>query len=201
MFKYTLAAIAATQAAIVTDDNGNTQQAAAPMSFAIMSEPAAAFNADYYLEGVKGLSEGFYHGLYKTRVSTQCMNEETEKNIEAVLDDLMDFSTIQSKIFSLMGQITEIQQDMSECPFETVAIDMMQYCAAEQACGFGSLAGSVQQNMFVLMGKFTSLSEVFSRGLPEDAAAVKLQGNQLGEDIGDIVQSLTGFKKVEELIF
>ena len=200
MFKYTLAVIAATQAAIVTDDNGNTHQAAAPMSFAIVSEPTH-FDADYFLEGVKGLSEGFYHGLYKSAASTKCMDETTEKNIEAVIDDLMDLGNIQSKMFKLMGQVTEIQQGMSECHFEVVALDMMHYCAAEQSCGFGSLAGSVQQNMFTLMGKFTSLSEIVGRGLPEDAATAKMQGKQLGEDIGDVIQTLTGFKKVEELIF
>ena len=42
-----------------------------------------------------------------------------------------DLGNIQSKIFQLMGQVTEIQQGTSECHFEVVALDMMHYCATE----------------------------------------------------------------------
>ena len=111
----------------------------------------------------------------------------------------MDLATISSKVFALMGQVTEIWQDIQVCHFQDMALAMMAYCSDSGNCGFGTIAASVQTNMFALMGKATALAELFGRGLPEKADEMRSMAKQVGEDIGTIVRDITGFEKVTML--
>ena len=78
---------------------------------------AAAFempNADMTVEGIKGFHEGYYHGLYKenTHSSAECLDSETEENIDKVLETVADVKNIGKNMFALVGQLTEIYQDI-----------------------------------------------------------------------------------------
>ena len=157
-----------------------------------------ALSAETAIEGVKGFYDGYHFGLYKKTAHSvdECLDKTTEDNIEAVIDDLMDLANISSKVFALMGQLTEIWQDIQVCHFQDLALDMIAYCSDSGNCGFGSIAGAVQTNMFALMGKITALGELIGRGIPEEASEMRAMAKQAGEDIGTIVRDITGFEKV-----
>ena len=120
-------------------------------------------SAEFVVEGIKGYTEGYYHGLYKesSHTSDECLDETTEQNIETVIEELGDFKEITKNMFALVGQLTEIYQDIQICHFQDPALDLMAYCKAEEgSCALGTLAKNMQQQMFAIMGKLTSMGQI-----------------------------------------
>ena len=157
-------------------------------------------SAEMAAEGIKGFHAGYYHGLYneKLHMADECLDSETEENIGKVLEDLADIKSIGKNMFALVGQLTEIYQDVQVCHFQDPTMDLMAYCkASEGACGLGTVAANMQKQMFAVMGKLTSMGQIFA-GLADidDPAEMRMQLKQVGDGCGVIVRDLTGFEKV-----
>ena len=126
-------------------------------------------NTMWYVEGAKGWHAGFYKALYKTGhviTDDSCLDTKTIDNLSVYTDLLEDpfsiFSSIANveKDFNLFADGAEIMENLSACKFEAPAFDLMHMCNANPAnCDMKHLMDNLTKNMFVLVGKFTSLAE------------------------------------------
>ena len=126
------------------------------------------------IEGVKGFYDGYYKALYKraTPDMEKCLNEETAKNIATLEGLVLDPVGALGKIadiqndFNLFGEMAEVFENLSQCHFEESVFDIIGMCAADpEACLMPKLTENVSKQMFVLVGKLTSLGETMN-GFP-----------------------------------
>ena len=137
----------------------------------LMTPEVQATNQDtmWYVEGVRGWHEGFYKSLYKTghvSMDDGCLDQKTIDNLSVYTDILADPLSIFTNIanveedFNLFGDGAEIMENLSKCKFEGPAFDIIHMCTANpEACVMKTLMDNLTKNMFVLVGKFTSLAE------------------------------------------
>ena len=65
------------------------------------------------------------------------------------------------KDMNLFTEMTEVLEDLSSCHFEKSAFDIMGMCTSNpKACSVATLTQNMSKDMFVLIGKMTSLAEV-----------------------------------------
>ena len=94
------------------------------------------------------------------------MNEETIKNICSFQKKLIDplgalaeVSNIQDD-FNMFAKMAEIMENLSICRFEESPIDLMTFCTSDVTrCTPQKLSENMSKNMFVLIGKMTSMAE------------------------------------------
>merc|ERR1719326_827400 len=151
---------------------------------AVAASTASSADSDatvkWYIEGVRGFNEGFDKALYKTHITDsndKCFDQKT-------LDNLMVYSGLITDPFSLITNFdvekdiniisdgAEIIQDLAGCKFEGPAIDIMDFCADNKDnCNMKTLMDNLTKNMFVLVGKITSIAELFGNedGDPDSA--------------------------------
>ena len=95
-----------------------------------------------------------------------CLDVETTENIIKWGNVAAHPMTIVTNIanvqddFNLFAEAAEILENVSKCHFEQSAFDVMHMCTKEpEACTMSKLMENVTKNMFVLMGKATSMAE------------------------------------------
>ena len=96
----------------------------------------------------------------------ECLDIETTGNIIKwgnVIADPMNLITNIANVqedFNLFAEAAEIFENISKCHFEQSAFDVMHMCTQEpESCTMSKLMENVTKNMFVLMGKATSMAE------------------------------------------
>ena len=160
----------------------------------------------WYVDGVKGFYDGYYKSLYKRNMDSdmkKCLNEQTIQNMikfGTILEHPMSiFSNIQED-FNLFAEGSEIMTDLAECNFMGSFIDVKEFCSENaDKCAFGSLAENLSKNMFVLIGKVTSLAEILKEFPAQSGDDFAEQMYQIGDNFGTLIRSVYDFKTAEEI--
>lgn len=127
-------------------------------------------DTEWYAAGIKGYYVGFYKSFYKMELpeaNKKCLDSETIDNVitfQNVLGDPLSLFTdaldIQKDV-NYFAQMAEIMEDMTNCKFEQPAIDILSLCTKDStACSLTTLTQNMSKDMFVLIGKLTSLAEI-----------------------------------------
>ena len=97
---------------------------------------------------------------------------------------------------NLFADGAEIMENLVKCKFEGPAFDLMHMCTAHpDECAGPTLIDNLTKNMFVLVGKITSLAETL-KGFPaNDNGDFKEQMQELGDDAGTVVRTLLNLHK------
>ena len=143
----------------------------------------AESNTMWYVDGFKGFYDGYYSSFYKQPVpsgSGACLNEETIENmikINQVAADPMAFFGNMSNIqedFNMFREMAEVFENLATCRFEESFVDIAGMCISNpEACLFPTLSQNLTKNMFVLVGKITSLAETTQNFPAPDNAGFK----------------------------
>ena len=129
------------------------------------------------LEDFKGFYDGYYKAFYKTNSRDEsqadCLNEDTISNMVSLSDmvhnpmALFEMKNIQADM-NLFGEGAEVMQDLSACHFESSFFDLQAMCKTEaKPCEMSNITENLTKNMFVLMGKLTSMAETMKE-FPSD---------------------------------
>lgn len=188
--KLSFAAIAATYAAA-------TPEVQAGFFGGLSKEEKAAkqkANTMWYSSGIKGYYSGFYKAFYKMELPTdaaKCLNEETVDNVlsmeHLVTDPLSAFGNIANiqEDMNIFAKMAEVMENLSTCKFEQSAFDIMSLCTKDSnACKMTTLTQNVSKDMFVLVGKMTSLAEVLQDFPSKDRYDFEDQMRELGNTAG-----------------
>mmetsp|Transcript_3664 Transcript_3664/g.2385 ORF Transcript_3664/g.2385 Transcript_3664/m.2385 type:complete len:155 (+) Transcript_3664:274-738(+) len=125
----------------------------------------------------------------------------------------------QGDMFSVMGKAAKVFANLNACSFRQPYRDIAEYChsmdeetaeevvkalkaaneieiddiAESSLCSFGSMMDNVTKNMFVLMGKFSSMAELMKVFPAESDDELHMQTLELGEDLGTFMKTAIGF--------
>ena len=81
--------------------------------------------------------------------------------------------------------MAEVMENMSTCKFEESAFDIMTLCTKDkEACKMSTLTQNLSKDMFVLVGKMTSLAEVLTDFPSKDRFDFEDQMLELGSTGG-----------------
>ena len=99
-----------------------------------------------------------------------------------------------TKMMSLVGDVMSITGSLSTCNINTVS-DISSFCFAngKNICTPDKISENVQKNLFLLMAKFTDISNLMMGGIPKDADAAYSFGRQAGLDVGSLIRVVIGF--------
>ncbi len=99
-----------------------------------------------------------------------------------------------SKMMSLVGDVMAITGSLSTCNLNTLS-DLSSFCFGngKNICTADKISENVQKNLFLLMAKFTDISNLVMQGLPKDADAAYNFGRQAGLDLGSLIRVVIGF--------
>ena len=157
----------------------------------------------WYAAGIKGYYTGFYKAFYKQELpesNAKCLNEETIENMITMQDLVIDplgaaahIADIQ-KDMNMFAQMAEVMENLSVCHFEQSAIDLMTLCTkTPAACSMASLTQNMSKDMFVLIGKMTSLAEVMEDFPSKDRYDFGEQMRELGSTGGTWARVMFNF--------
>ena len=168
----------------------------------VASAQASDANADvmWYVDGVKGFYDGFYKSLYKQNMSEdmkKCLNDETIGNMVDLAQTLKNPFTIFSdfnKGMNLIKEGTEVLNDVQECKFLESWTDIDHFCKENRDdCALTKITENLSKNMFVLIGKMTSLAETMKEFPSPDAETYADQMYELGDDAGTFLRTMYNF--------
>ena len=95
-----------------------------------------------------------------------------------------DMANIQQD-FNLFAEGAEIMENLSKCKFEGPAFDLLALCTKDpEACQMPKVLENLTKNMFVLVGKMTSLAETLQDFPQEEQSEYQEQMRELGDDFG-----------------
>ena len=170
----------------------------------LLVQDAQSDNTMWMVEGVKGFYDGYYKAFYKSVSSDmdKCLNDETMQNMAKLSGMIMDpmaalgnIANIQED-FNVFGEVAEVFQDLSVCHFEESVFDIMGKCGQDpEACAMPKLTENLTKNMFVLVGKVTSLGESMQGFPAADQGEYKEQMKELGQDAGTVLRIVFDFLK------
>ena len=158
-------------------------------------------------EGIKSFYDGYYKAFYKVNKSDEnlekCMNDETISNMLSmgqILENpisLFEMKNLKDDL-NLFGEIAEVSGDLSACHFEASFYDIWNMCSEnKELCAMGAITSNLTKNMFVLMGKLTSLAETL-KGFPSKEEDVyNEQMRELGSDAGTFLRVVYNFETPE----
>lgn len=162
----------------------------------------------WYAAGIKGWYTGFYKSFYKQELpaeNAKCLDKDTVMNVIAVQNLIADplgaagnIADIQ-KDMSVFTQVAEVMENMSVCHFEESAFDIMSLCTKDpQACNTATLIKNMSEEMFVLVGKMTSLAEVMQDFPSKDRYDFGEQMRELGSTGGTWARVMFKFHREGE---
>ena len=122
-------------------------------------------------------------------------------------------------MFSVMGKAAKVFANLNSCSFRQPYRDISEYCHSmdqetadevvralkavneieieeleeSSLCTFGSMMDNVTKNMFVLMGKFSSMAELMKVFPAESDDELHMQTLEMGEDFGTFMKTAIGF--------
>ena len=97
-------------------------------------------------------------------------------------------------MMNLVQDVMSITGSLSTCNINTVS-DISSFCFpnGKNICTPDKIAENVQKNLFLLMAKFTDISNLMMEGIPKDADAAYSFGRQAGLDVGSLIRVVIGF--------
>lgn len=157
----------------------------------------------WYSAGLKGWYTGFYKSFYKQELpadNAKCLNEETIDNVlsmehlvEDPLASLANIANIQQDM-NLFTKMAQIMENLSTCHFEQSAFDVMELCTKDpHTCDITTLTQNVSKDMFVLVGKMTSLAELLQDFPSKDRYEFEEQMSELGSTGGTWARVMFNF--------
>ena len=170
-------------------------------------EDSLAKNTAWAIDGIKGYYDGYYSSFYKTSLPKnmeKCLDEDSIKDVVAAINILTDPLAIFTQIIDFSRDVKEFQtfasvfENLSNCHFEESAFDLFTMCTKNPGeCMSNKLMENLTKNMFVLVGKVTSLAETFQGFPAQDGEGFKEQMKELGQDAGTWVRVIFNYKKEE----
>ena len=92
--------------------------------------------------------------------------------------------------------MAEIMENLSICRFEESPIDLMTFCTVDTTrCAPQKLSENMSKNMFVLIGKMTSMAENLEGFPAKENEKFKDQMHEFGQDAGTFTRVLFNFSK------
>lgn len=168
----TLACIATVQATPMVEDSNNMM---------------------WGVEGFKGFYDGYYKSFYKKPLpegKDSCLNEETVNNMQKLnaftSNPIAAFTNgdVQEG-FNMFTEMAEVFENLASCRFEESVVDITQMCLGNpEACLMPKLTENFTKNMFVLVGKMTSLAETMQNFPAKENGEFREQMKEFGEDAG-----------------
>ena len=159
----------------------------------------------YTIDGIKGFYDGYYTSFYKgslPKSMEECLNEDSIKDVVAMEKILMDPLSIFTKIIDFNRDMQEFRtfaaifENLSKCHFEESAFDIFNMCTRNAGdCMPQKLLENLTKNMFVLVGKVTSLAETFQGFPAKTGDGFKEQMKELGQDAGTWVRVIFNYRK------
>lgn len=151
-------------------------------------------NTLWYAAGIKGYYTGFYKSFYKMELpadAAACLNDETIDNVLNFQDLVVNpmgavknIADIQKDV-NIFTSMAEVMENMSVCHFEKPAFDILSLCNKDKkACTMQQLTQNMSKDMFVLIGKMTSLAEVMQDFPAKDRYDFNEQMRELGSTGG-----------------
>ena len=170
----------------------------------IKADPKLQSDAKWYVEGMKGYYDGYYKQFYKKREDASmstCLDETTTQNMVTWGTIMLHPSFLTDNIFNFSNDFTlategmQVMEDVMACHFEKSAYDLMTFCSADAtACTMSKLLENLSKNMFVIMGKMTSMAETMKDFPAEDRRDFKEQCEELGGGFGTFFRVLFNFQ-------
>ena len=156
------------------------------------------------IEGVSHFYDGYYKSFYKTNKASEheseCLNEPTIENMLALASmiqnplQMFELKNIKQDM-NLFGEMAEVAGDLSNCHFESSFFDLWGMCKNEpEQCEMSAFTQNLTKNMFVLMGKLTSMAETFKDFPAEDEGEYKEQMREIGSDAGTFIRVLFNYE-------
>ena len=147
------------------------------------------------LEGARGFYYGFQQGLYKLdKIEETCLSKQAEQKIVELFDLVVSMKLDVSKMMNLVGDVMTITSSLSTCNINTVS-DLSSFCFGngKNICTPDKISENIQKNLFLLMAKFSDISNLMMGGIPKDAEAAYSFGRQAGLDVGSLIRVIIGF--------
>jgi hypothetical protein len=159
-------------------------------------------DTEWNIAGVKGYYDGFYKSFYKSNMPEtmkDCLNKETVDNVivfETVLNDPFNIKMMDiQKDFNMFAEMAQIMENLSKCHFEESAFDIMTLCTKEPtACLLPKVTENLTKNMFVLIGKMTSLAETLQGFPSKEVDQYEEQMRELGSTGGTWARVMFDYK-------
>lgn len=160
-------------------------------------------NTLWYAFGIKGYYTGFYKSFYKMELpeaSKKCLDKETLENVITFQNIVNDPVTAMGSAFdiqkdvNMFSQMAEIMENLSVCHFEQPAFDILSLCTKDaKACDLGTITQNMSKDMFVLIGKMTSLAEIMQGFPAKDRYDFEEQMKELGSTGGTWARVMFNF--------
>ena len=160
-------------------------------------------NMMWGVEGFKGFYDGYYKSFYKRPIpegKDACLNEETVENMTKLsafaADPIGAFSKLSNmqEDFTLFTEASEVFENLASCKFEESVIDITKMCLADsEACLMPKLTENFTKNMFVLVGKMTSLAETMQNFPAKETDTFREQMKEFGEDAGTALRIIFNY--------
>jgi hypothetical protein len=151
---------------------------------------------DTYLEGARGFYYGFNQGLYKVdKVDETCLNKDAETKIVDLFGMLATKQLDIMKMMSFFTDFMSIFGSLTACNTGAVS-DIASFCFNNKVnvCTPDKITENIQKNLFLIMAKFTDISNIMIEGVPTDADDAYTFGRQAGLDMGSLIRVVIGFK-------
>ena len=99
-----------------------------------------------------------------------------------------------NKMRFLIQDVMTIFNSFQSCQQSTFT-DLGNFCFqdGENKCTPDKIADNAQKNLFVIMAKFTDISNLVMSGVPQDSAKAYSFGVSLGTDFGGLLRIILGF--------
>ena len=129
------------------------------------------------------------------KIEDTCLSKAAEEKIVELFGLVVNMKLDVTKMMSLIGDVMSITGSLSTCNINTIS-DLSNFCFGGKIniCTPDKIAENVQKNLFLLMAKFTDISNLVMGGVPTDADAAYQFGRQAGLDIGSLIRVVIGFK-------
>ena len=154
----------------------------------------------WHAEGLKGLHDGFNKAFYKTggqQLDEKCLDDPTLQSASD-LYNFMHHPTMANitEDLSLFAKTASIMENMAACKFEGPLIDISLFCTKNaENCLMNKMVENLTKNMFVLVGKLTSMGETFTGFPSKEKDTYKHQMEELGDDVGTLARVLLNYHK------
>ena len=98
------------------------------------------------------------------------------------------------KDVNIFTQMAEVMENLSVCHFEKPAFDLLSFCTKDsKVCEISQLTQNMSKDMFVLIGKMTSLAEIMQDFPAKDRMDFSEQMQELGSTGGAWARVIFGF--------
>ena len=91
-------------------------------------------------------------------------------------------------------------ENLGSCHFEMSIFDVIEECTNdEDACTIGAITQNLSKDMFILMGKMTSVAETVQGFPADDQGEFKEQMKEFGSDAGTLLRVIFNYDAKKQL--